>query len=108
MIAGRIYATVFRNQLLNLLGCVTREYVLKKINQMAADIAAKKFMTDIGAICAGKDGLNGSADIVSRIDQSAIDVEQINGKCGNSQAIDRLAIEDVHTTASRIFRSSPS
>jgi hypothetical protein len=62
------------------------KYFLKKIGKTAPDISSQELVSDIRAICAGENRLDGSANIVSRVDESAVHVEQINRELRNRQS----------------------
>ncbi len=81
--ARRIQRAVLLHQLVDLRGRVMREDVAEYFDQMKADIALQKLEGDRPAIFGIEHLLDGAANILGGIEQSAVNVEQVNWKSRN-------------------------
>src|SRR5208283_5748091 len=81
---GQIDLPVLRDHLFHLLRRVTK--VLKKVDQVPADVAAEESVFNVGALAGDKNMLDGSADVGCGVNQSAVYVENVDGKIRDGQA----------------------
>ena len=80
MIALVVDAAVVDNQRVHLFGREFRENVLEQINEMATDVAPQERFADIFLRSACERALNCAANVLRRIEQRAVNVEQVNRK----------------------------
>jgi uncharacterized membrane protein len=70
--------------LLHLLGCVIGEHVAEHRYQVKADVAFQKIELNRRSARRAKHLLDGATDIPRRIEQRAVDIEQVNRKVRDS------------------------
>jgi hypothetical protein len=78
--AAQVDGAVLLDQGVDLLGCGARKDVLEQINQMKTDVAAEEVERDGLAGSGFEDLLDGTADVPGGVQQSTVDIEEINRK----------------------------
>ena len=81
--ASRINRPVLANQMINLIVGHLGKEITEQFQQVISDIALEEGMIDVRAGSFGENGLEGSADIIRGVHQSAVNVKQINRKGRN-------------------------
>src|ERR1700693_2945523 len=91
--ARRIQCAILLNQLVDLRGRVMRQYIAEYLDQMETDIALQKLEGDRPAVFGIEHLLDGAANILGGIEQSAVNIEKVeletrdHAGCGRSPSV---------------------
>ena len=95
MVPRRVNLPIVGNQCIHVVGLALGKEILEHVDQVTADVGAKKLVRHAGAPGTEQSRLNGAADIRRGVYQSAVNVEEIYGEIGNQENyLERTSLEN--------------